>query len=125
MRPSKAIAAEVAAKLSPRARQALVAMFGDGPCNCKHPLSAHNRLVMTLNATCKKDNGMHRPCSMCDCKAYSSTFRLRSEGEYGRLTTELVIAKLVRADWNILSHEHIFVLERLGKFVVQEIKKAA
>jgi hypothetical protein len=81
MRMTKASAAEVLSKLSPRARQLLAAMF-----------------------LRKKD------------------FKFKNKKEYGTLTTELVLAHVIRVDWDIMHHDVIFLLERGGRFVVEILR---
>lgn len=44
-------------------------------------------------------------------------FELKSRSEYGLLIGELIMAKCIRADWNLLSMEHVFILTNFGKRV--------
>lgn len=50
--------------------------------------------------------------------ANHKTFEFASEKEHGELITELIIAKLIRCDWNILTNEQIFVLNHSSRFIV-------
>jgi len=83
MRITKASAAEILSKLSPRAKQLLAAMF------------LH-----------KKD------------------FKFKNKKEYGTLTTELILANILRVDWDIMHHDVIFLLERGGRFVVDMLRES-
>ncbi len=53
---------------------------------------------------------------------HKQTLTCKSKKDFGQLITELVCAKVIRSDWNILSNEAIFVLERGGQMVVDVIK---
>lgn len=49
-------------------------------------------------------------------------FNFTNKREYGLLTTELVCAHVIRPDWDIMAHDHVFILERTGHFVVEHLR---
>lgn len=51
-----------------------------------------------------------------------SKFNFKNKKEYGQVTTELVLAGVIRVDWDIMHHDVIYLLTRNGHFVVDLLR---